>query len=246
MKNDENIYSYSGEEVKTVPRGSEIADFNPFLRKVFLLMFVGIFATFAVTYGIVYIAPYSVKSFVVETYYFWLIAELVVVLFFSARSRKMSYLGALSAFLIYALISGVTMATLCYIVGTRVFGSVLFFTACYFAALTIFGYATKRDLSSWKSLLGTSLVIIIILSVINLLFYSSTMDAIIVMGGLILFSAFTIYDVNKLKQMYVQLSLENADANTTGKLAVHGALELYLDFINLFIYLLRLVSLSRD
>ncbi len=246
MREDDNIYAYNGTEANAVPRGSEITDFNPFLRKVFLLMFVGLMATFAVTYGIATLAPYSVKRFVFDTYYFWLVAELIVVLVFSANSRKMTYRGALTAFIIYATLSGVTMATLCIIVGTKIFSSVLFFTACYFASLTIFGYATKRDLSSWRSLLSTSLIIIIILSVINMFFYSSTMDTIIVMGGLVLFTAFTVYDVNKLKRLYVQLSLENADANTTGKLAVHGALELYLDFINLFIYILRLVSLSRD
>ncbi len=246
MKDNENIYAYTGEDVKTVPRGSEISDFNPFLRKVFLLMFLGIFATFAITFGVYYIAPFSVQKFVVNNYYLWFIAELAVVIIFSARARKMTYGGALGAFILYAVISGFTMSTLCFIVGTEVFGSVLFFTSFYFAALAIYGYTTKKDLSSMRTLLTTSLVIILILSVFNIFFYSLTLDTLIVFGGLVVFTGFTVYDVNKLKQLYVQLSLENADQNTAGKLAVYGALTLYLDFINLFIYILRLVSLSRD
>ncbi len=244
MKNDENIYAYTGDEANTIPKGSEITDFNPFLRKVFLLMFLGVFATFAVTYGIVYLAPYSFKKFIVDTYYLWFVAELVVVLVFSARARKLTYSGALGAFILYAVISGFTMATLCFIVGTDVFGSVLFFTSCYFAALSIYGYTTKKDLRSMGTLLSTSLVIIIVLSIINIFFYSATFETLIVIGGLALFTGFTVYDVNKLKQLYI--SLDTADQSTTGKLAVYGALTLYLDFINLFIYILRLVSLSRD
>ncbi len=248
MENNNNIYAYNPSEAFSKPENNAnaILGFNAFLRKVFLIMFLGIFATFGVTFGIVYLAPYNVQLFVVNTYYFWLIAEIVVVIAFSASSRKASYGAALGMFVIYAIISGFTMSVFCFMFSTAAFNGALFFTSAYFALLALYGYTTKKDLSSLKSLLTVSLFIILGLSLFNFFFYSASLDFLIVLLGLVVFTGFTCYDVQKLKQIYFAMSEGNLDNKTAGKIAVYGALTLYLDFINLFIYILRLLSLKRD
>ncbi len=244
MENNDNIYAYNPSEAFTKPEA--LLGFNAFLRKVFLIMFLGIFATFAVTFGIVYLAPYNIQKFVVDTYYFWLIAEIVVVIAFSASSRKASYGTALGMFILYAIISGFTMTVFCFIFSTAAFNGALLFTSAYFALLALYGYTTKKDLSSLKTLLTVSLFIILGLSIFNLFFYSASLDFLIVLLGLVIFTGFTCYDVQKLKQIYFSMAQGNLDNKTASKIAVYGALTLYLDFINLFIYVLRLLSLKRD
>ncbi len=247
--NNDNIYAYNPNQAFTKPEDSGMAltGFNTFLRKVFLIMFLGVFATFAVTYGIAYLAPYDFKVFVYETYYFWLIAELIVVFVFSMSARKASYGGALAMFGIYAILSGFTMAVLCMIFNTAAFNGALLFTSAYFGCLTLYAYTTKKDFSSVGSLLRVSLFILIGLSIFSLFFYSPSLEFGIVTLGLVVFSGFTIYDVQKLKQLYFSMVEGNLDTQTANKIAVYGALTLYLDFINLFIYILRLLNiLSRD
>ncbi len=246
--NDDNIYAYNPNDAftKAETNGNAVTGFNTFLRKVFLIMFLGILATFSVTFGIISFAPYSVFEFLYETYYFWLIAELIVVLVFSASARKASYGAALGMFAVYTILSGFTMTVLCLLVDSAIFSTALLFTAAYFGLLTVYGYTTKKDLSSLGSLLRVSLFILIGLSIFNLFFFSFSLEFIIVLLGLVVFTGFTMYDVQKLKNLYFTMSEGNLDKQTANKLAVFGALELYLDFINLFLYILRFLNLTRD
>ncbi len=226
MNNNENIYSYNPNEAftKHESNANVVTGFNTFLRKVFLIMFLGILGTFAVTFGIIYLAPYEVLEFVVNTYYFWLIAELIVVITFTASARKASYGMALSMFAIYAVLTGFTMTVFCLVYKPAVFNAALLFTSAYFACLALYGYTTKRDLSSLRSLLTVSLFIIIGLSIFNLFFFSASLDFLIILLGLVVFTGFTCYDVQKLKQLYVSMSQGHLDSKTANKLAVFGAL----------------------
>ncbi len=242
--NNDNIYAYNSASFEKSENA--ITGFNTFLRKVFLIMFFGIFATFAVTYSVVFFAPLQVKQFVANTYYVWLIAEIIVVIAFSASARKASYGVALAMFTIYAILSGLTMTVFCWMFGSTAFNGALLFTSAYFALLALYGYTTKKDLSSMRNLLTVSLFIILGLSIFNLFFYSASLEFMIILLGLVIFTGFTMYDVQKLKNLYFSMSQGNLDSATANKLAVFGALTLYLDFINLFIYILRLLNLRRD
>ncbi len=116
-----------------------------------------------------------------------------------------------------------------------------FITAGTFGAMSIFGYVTKQDLTRWGSMLFMALIGLIICSVINIFTKSSTFDWIISAAGVLIFIGLTAWDTQKIKQMAAVAPLESA-----GKLATLGALSLYLDFINLFLYLLRFFGNSRD
>ncbi len=247
MDNNENIYAYNPNSAfAQKEEANAVMGFNAFLRKVFLIMFFGVFSTFAVTYGIVYYGSYDLQLFVLNNYYIWMIAEIVVVIAFTAGSRKASYGAAFAMYAIYAILTGFTMTVFCFAFTPEVFNGTLLFTSAYFALLALYGYTTKKDLSSMRSLLTVSLFIILGLSIFNFFFYSASLDFLIVLLGLVVFTGFTVYDVQKLKNIYFAMAQGNLDNKTAGKLAIYGALTLYLDFINLFIYLLRLISLKRD
>ncbi len=239
MNTEKNIYS-SNEE-RSFQMQSGIASF---FNKVFLLMMLGIFLTFAVAYGIVYFAPASTILFVAQNYYLFLFAELAVVLFLRFRVMKMSSFGVTVSFMIYAILTGFTFVVFCLAYGSAIFTSALLTTSGYFLILTVVGFITKKDLSNTGNMLRTSLIAIIILSLINLFFYSSIVDLFIIISTLLIFTGFTIYDIKTLKNVY--LSASSQGEIDLSKVAVYGALTLYLDFINLFLSILRLIARFND
>ena len=116
-----------------------------------------------------------------------------------------------------------------------------FITAGVFGAMSIYGYSTSQDLTKWGSFLVMALIGLIIASLVNIFLHSSTMDWIISGAGVLIFIGLTAWDTQTIKRM-----AQAAPAESTGKLATIGALNLYLDFINLFLYLLRFFGNSRD
>jgi FtsH-binding integral membrane protein len=152
---------------------------------------------------------------------------------------------ALALFFVYSAINGLTLATifLIYSLGTiyLAFGS----TAITFAILSIIGFTTKQDLSNWGSYLMMGLVGLIIASVANF-FFASTMllDTIITYAGLLLFLSLTVYDTQRIKKMTSQAILSGQD-QVVARIGVLGALRLYLDFINMFLFILRLLGRRR-
>ena len=170
-----------------------------------------------------------------------MIAELGLVMWVSAGINRMQASTATALFLLYSALNGLTLSSIffAYEVGTiyQAFAA----SALTFGAMSFVGATTKRDLSGLGGILFMALVGLIIASVINIFWGNGVMDAIITYVGVFLFVGLTAYDTQKIKQMTAV-----ADETMASKVAVLGALSLYLDFINLFLYILRLLGRSRD
>ncbi len=173
---------------------------------------------------------------------FWgvLIAELGLVFYMSARINRISFTTATILFIVYSILNGVTMSMLFLIYTMSSIATTFFVTAGTFGAMALFGYATKKDLTRIGNLCIMGVIGLIIASLVNMFLHNSMMDLIISYIGVLLFVGLTAYDSQKIKQM---LSGEDIEVNeTTQKIALMGALTLYLDFINLFLYLLRILG----
>lgn len=173
---------------------------------------------------------------------FWgvLIAELGLVFYMSARINRISFTTATILFIVYSILNGVTMSMLFLIYTMSSIATTFFVTAGTFGAMALFGYATKKDLTRIGNLCIMGVIGLIIASLVNMFLHNSMMDLIISYVGVLLFVGLTAYDSQKIKQM---LSGEDIEVNeTTQKIALMGALTLYLDFINLFLYLLRILG----
>lgn len=168
-------------------------------------------------------------------------APLGLVFFLSFRIHAMSFATAQMVFWAYAAINGIALAPIMLLYTATSVAQVFFVTAATFGAMSLWGYTTKRDLTGWGSFLFMGLIGIIIASVVNIFLGSGTMSLVISIIGVIVFTGLTAYDTQKIKEWYVA----SDNGATMGKKAVFGALNLYLDFINLFLMLLRLLGDRR-
>ena len=169
----------------------------------------------------------------------WLliIAELVVVFVLSARIHKMSVTTATIMLIVYSALNGATLSVIFVVYSLGSIAKTFFITTGMFGVMALVGATTKRDLSKMGSILFMALIGLIIASLVNLCLRSSGLDWIISLIGVVLFTALTAYDVQRVKRLATETDLY--DDTQVGRLAVISALSLYLDFINLFLYLLR-------
>jgi FtsH-binding integral membrane protein len=156
----------------------------------------------------------------------------------SSRIGSMSFLTATLLFIAYSIVTGVTLSSIFLLFTTGSIASVFFITAGTFAALSIYGFITKKDLSTWRTYLFMGLIGLIIASIVNWFLASEMMYWIISYVGVAVFIGLTAYDTQKIKQLASACYAENED--TQNKVALLGAITLYLDFINLFLYILRI------
>jgi FtsH-binding integral membrane protein len=168
--------------------------------------------------------------------------ELGLVFYLAARVMKMSASQASGVFFLYASLNGVTLAPLFLLYTNASLASTFAVTAGMFGAMSFYGYTTKKDLTSWGSFLFMGLIGIIIASIVNIFMNSSAIYWIVTYAGILIFVGLTAYDTQKIKEMNI-LGNEGTDEDT--KEAIRGALKLYLDFINLFIMLLRVMGDRR-
>ena len=175
---------------------------------------------------------------------FWIlvIAEVALVWYLSSRIMKLSMPVATAAFAVYSLLNGVMLSPIFLVYTGESIASTFFITAATFGTMAVFGYTTKRDLSSWGSYLMMALIGLIIASVVNIFLGSSLLMWAVSYLGVLLFVGLTAYDTQQLKAM---IAASIGDEEQTKKVALLGALNLYLDFINLFIYLLRILGKRR-
>lgn len=166
----------------------------------------------------------------------FVLAPVALVFFLSFRIQAMRAATAQITFWIYAALNGVAFSTLGLVYTGNSITRVFFISAASFAALSLWGYTTKRDLTGWGSFLFMGVIGIIIASVVNLFMASTALQFAISVIGVLVFAGLTAYDTQKIKEMY----LEADDSETMSKKILMGALSLYLDFINLFLMLLRL------
>jgi hypothetical protein len=170
-----------------------------------------------------------------------LLAPLGLVFFLSFRIQRMSLAAAQTTFWVYAALMGISLTPILLLyTGTSV-AQVFFITAATFGAMSLYGYTTGRDLSGMGSFLMMGLWGIIIASLVGFFWHSTALQWVISVAGVLIFTGLTAYDTQSIKETYYA----NADGQTAGKMAVMGALRLYLDFVNLFLMLIRVMGDRR-
>lgn len=207
--------------------------------KVFLWMFVGLMLTFGVAYYIsnqptIYTNLFSDN----KVFIIWII-EIIVVIVLSARINKLSIMSARILFLTYSFITGLTVSSffIVYSIGSIIY--VFLIAAILFLLFGLIGYFTKIDLSKLGSILFMALIGCLICVIINIFVNSEAFDLGLTIVMVLIFLGYIAYDIQKIKDNLYNIQDED-------KLAIIGALELYLDFINLFLRLLRLFGKSKD
>ena len=237
--NNYNFYS-DGNGQQTVVYTQSVAKV---MRSVYLRMFLGLLATaftamFVASQESLMLAIFGNKIF------FWglIIAEFACVIGISGAINKISTAMAVLLFFVYAIINGVTLASIFRVFEISTIAQTFFITAGVFGAMSAYGYLSRADLSKFGAFLFMALIGLIITSVVNIFFMeeSKTLDWVISLVGVGIFIGLTAWDTQKIKMMVMQ-----SNGYNVGKIATLGALSLYLDFINLFFYLLRIFG-SRD
>lgn len=170
-----------------------------------------------------------------------MLAPLALVFFLSFRIQNMSVSAAQTTFWVYAALMGVSLSSIFIVFTGQSIVQTFFVTAASFGALSLYGYTTKKDLSGLGSFLIMGLFGLIIASIVNIFLASSALQFAISAIGVLIFAGLTAYDTQKIKEMY----FDGDDVAVAGRKAIMGALTLYLDFINLFTFLLQFMG-NRD
>ncbi len=214
-------------------------DLKGVLSKVFAWMFVGLMITFFTGY-IIATNPNMLIN-VLGSGFLWIciILEFVLVIVFSARKFKMKPITAKICFLLYAFVSGLTFSSVFVVYELTSVIYVFLITAIVFGVFALIGHKTNKDLSKFSTYLLMGLLAIIICTIINLFLQNNTFDLIVSIVTILIFIGFTAYDIQRIKF----LSEYNLPEDN---LAIYGALELYLDFINLFLEILNLFGKKND
>lgn len=210
---------------------------NELYPKVFTWLFVGLLVTFLTGYclSINEEMVYNLVSTV--PYWLLIVIELGVAIFFSVRISKMSKITASICYLIYSFITGITFSTIFIVYNLSSIMFVFLVTAITFLIFAIIGYTTKKDVSGWGSFLMMALLAVIVTSIVNIFIKSNTMDLIITLISVVIFLGYVIYDMKNVER----LALVNSEAGP-----IYGAFQLYLDFINIFVDLLKLLGNSDN
>ena len=220
------------------------AAFPVLMRKVYVWMTLALVLTGVTAYGVA-TSPGIMMAIATNKILFFglIIAEFALVFGVSAAINRLSLATAALVFVAYSVINGALLSFLFLAYTMSSITSVFFITAGTFAAMAFFGYTTKKDLTSIGKMLFMALIGIIIATVVNMFVGSTGLEMIISYVGVLIFVGLTAYDSQKIKEM---LAVAGDQGEAGQKLALLGALTLYLDFINLFIYLLRIFGQRRD
>lgn len=215
---------------------------NAVLKRVYLRMFIGLLISAFCAVGVA--SSQAAINFIFGNqlvYWGMFIVMIIMAWTLPARINKMSTGTCLLMFCLFAALMGCSLASVFIVYQLGSIASTFFISAGLFGVMSVYGYFTKSDLSKMGTILTMALIGLIIASVVNIFVASSTLDWIISFVGVILFTGLTAWDTQQIKQ----LSAMNLDPALADKLATMGALNLYLDFINLFLFLLRFLG-SRD
>ena len=220
------------------------AAFPVLMRKVYTWMTLALVLTGLTAYGVA-TSPGIMMALYSNSALMWglVIAEFALVIGISAAINRLSLATATLMFVAYSVINGAMLSSIFMIYTAASIASVFFITAATFAVMALIGYTTKTDLTSVGKLLFMALIGLVIATIVNMFIGSSTLTMICSYVGVLIFVGLTAYDSQKIKNMLLQAP----DAGESSqKLALLGALTLYLDFINLFIYLLRIFGDRRE
>ncbi len=234
MRNPNPGYSYSPSANDVLAEESSRA----FMQRVYWWMSVGL----ALTGGIAFTVASSqqLTALVLPFFFPLLIAELAVVFLFSFVQSKVSGAVAAGMFLLYAVLSGLTFSTIFLQYQLGSIGTAFAISAGTFGAMSLYGTVTKKDLSGWGSFLMMGLVGIIIAGIVNIFVQSDMLGFVKSCAAVLIFAGLTAYDTQKLRQFHAQSGFSSAMS-----LSISGALMLYLDFVNLFLNILRLLGRRR-
>ncbi|MDY3103347.1 MAG: Bax inhibitor-1/YccA family protein [Prevotella sp.] len=219
--------------------GSLSLAFPALMRKVYVWMTLALVLTGITAFGVAS-SPSLMMTIFQTPAIMWglIIAELAIVIAISAAINRLSLTTATLLFVLYSVLNGATFSLIFAVYTMSSIANVFFITAGTFGVMAAYGYFTKRDLSSWGRLLLMALIGLIIATLVNVFLVKSTgFDLILSYAGVLIFVGLTAYDTQKIKQM---LAMQTDMGEGAQKVALLGALSLYLDFINLFLYLLRI------
>ena len=224
--------------------GSLSLAFPALMRKVYVWMALALALTGLTAYGIANNTNLAF-TLISNRALFWgiAIAEFALVVFLSARIQKLSLSTATLSFLLYSVLNGVTMSLIFLAFTASSIATTFSITAGTFGVMAVYGYVTKTDLSKWGNILRMALLGLIVALVVNIFLHNSMLDLIISGIGVVLFTGLTAYDSQKIK---TALAMQEYPDENAQKIALIGALNLYLDFINLFLYLLRFFGRSNN
>lgn len=230
-------YYDAGNEINNDP--IKTMDMNGVLSNTFFRMFLGLLAS-GLTAAFAYYSGLYIPLILSNGFFYLAIAEIIVVLVFSLMFRKLSPTAVTVLFFAYAFLNGFTLSVIFAAFELSSIAYAFFGTAALFGVLAYLGYKTEKDISSWGTVLTVALVIGLVLTVVNLFLRSSALDIALDWAILATFFGLTVYDMNKIKRMGEEGFCESE------KLYVYGAMELYLDFINIFLRILSLFGKRRD
>ncbi|MDA4845522.1 Bax inhibitor-1/YccA family protein [Hoeflea poritis] len=235
-------YQARGQHVGTQAGAAIDEGLRSYMLRVYNLMALGLAITGVAAYG-TYVMAASNQAFAQMLYasplrWVIMLAPLALVFFLSFRINKMSVSAAQTTFWIYSALMGISLSSIFLVFTGQSIVQTFFITAASFGALSLWGYTTKRDLSGMGSFLFMGLIGIIIAMVVNIFLASSALQFAISAIGVLVFAGLTAYDTQQIKEMYY----EGDGATVAGRKAIMGALRLYLDFINLFLFLLQFLG----
>lgn len=206
---------------------------NKLISKTFFWMFLGLLGT-AIVAWYTYASELYIDILFSNSFTILLLVEIIVVLLFSFLFRKLPATIVAILYFIYSMINGVSMSVIFVVFELSSVIYLFIASALLFGGLALYGYKTNKDLSNWRTILFGALIIGLILSLVNLFLGNGILDIILDWAILGVFCGITIYDMNKIKQLQYSEGLEQ------DKLHIYGAMELYLDFINIFLRILSL------
>ncbi|HTO30458.1 MAG TPA: Bax inhibitor-1/YccA family protein [Pararhizobium sp.] len=216
-----------------------------YMLKVYNLMALGLaitgiaaFAAFQFAFADGELTAFGQAIYVSPLKWVIMLAPLALVFYMSFRINSMSVSAAQTTFWVYAGLMGLSLSSIFLIYTGQSITQTFFVTAAAFGALSLYGYTTKRSLSGMGSFLMMGLFGLIIASIVNIFLASSALDFAISAIGVLIFAGLTAYDTQKIKEMYYEAD----SAEAAGRKAIMGALTLYLDFINLFLFMLRFLG----
>lgn len=238
-ENPQSSYEYGGGR----PSNSLVAQVNSVMRKVYVRMFIGLIISAFCALGVAS-SPAAVNFFFFNKVVFWgmLIAMFVMAWVIPGRAMRMKQGTVLFLFCLFSALMGTWLAPIFFTYSLGTITYTLFITAGTFGAMSVYGYFTKTDLSKIGTYLMMALFGLIIAMVVNWFAHSNTLEWVISIIGVLVFVGLTAWDTQQIRR----LAQANLDPGITDRLATIGAMNLYLDFINLFLFLLRIFGGGRD
>lgn len=225
-------------------------DYNEGLRVYMLSVFQDMSVALVITalLAILTASSSALMNAIFSTPLRWVVmfSPIAMVFFMSTKITSMPVSTAKISLWVFSALMGISLSSIFYVYTSQSIARVFFITASLFGSMVIYGHTTKKDLSGMGSFLIMGMTGIFIASLSNIFFQSSALSNILSYVSVIVFTALTAYDVQMLKSVYYQMGGETASNEIARKTAIYGALNLYMDFVNLFISLLRIFAVKKD